>query len=279
MCVPLGLMQVKISFTAGKKLSIWATSWQNQQSECAPSEDSDQPGHLPSLIRDFTVRMKKAWVLSYPLSAQRRLWSDWADAQADLSLRWAHTHFWWFCHKAAHMLIVSHIFPRLQIWTKLYNAYKNVHLFHFLKPVKRSMMSEQPQKYAYCDNENNPNVSFYQSSESGLNSNSVWKLTFHAKKHNGKFFKITPSEKAKFYNQKCEKNVRKFGNRLKFSLQIRYLTVLTGLSYCGLLTGDGRKTVVALTTVWGKQNDHVMFIPEVDIRQRITLFKIFRTNL
>ena len=41
----------------------------------------------------FAVRMKKAWVLSYPLSAQRRLWSDWADAQADLSLRWAHCHF------------------------------------------------------------------------------------------------------------------------------------------------------------------------------------------
>ena len=39
------------------------------------------------------VRMKKAWVLSYPLSAERRLWSDWADAQADLSLRWAHIHF------------------------------------------------------------------------------------------------------------------------------------------------------------------------------------------
>ena len=37
--------------------------------------------------------MKKAWVLSYPLSAQRRLWSDWVDAQADLSLRWAHCHF------------------------------------------------------------------------------------------------------------------------------------------------------------------------------------------
>ena len=41
----------------------------------------------------FTVRMKKAWVLSYPLSAQWRLWSDWTDAQADLSLRWAHSHF------------------------------------------------------------------------------------------------------------------------------------------------------------------------------------------
>ena len=60
---------------------------------CAPSDDSDQPGHPPSLIRVFTVRMKKALFLSYPLSAQQRLWSDWADAQADLSLRWAHSHF------------------------------------------------------------------------------------------------------------------------------------------------------------------------------------------
>ena len=43
-------------------------------------------------IRVFAVRMKKPCVLSYPLSAQQILWSDWADAQADLSLRWAHTH-------------------------------------------------------------------------------------------------------------------------------------------------------------------------------------------
>ena len=48
---------------------------------CLPSEDSDQPGHPPSLNRDFAVSMKKHWILSYPLSAQ-------ADAQADLRLRW-----------------------------------------------------------------------------------------------------------------------------------------------------------------------------------------------
>ena len=48
---------------------------------------------LGSLIRVFTVRMKKAWVLSYPLSAQQRHWSDWVDSQADLSLRWAHMLF------------------------------------------------------------------------------------------------------------------------------------------------------------------------------------------
>ena len=37
---------------------------------CASSKDSDQPGHPPSLIRVFAVRMKKGWILSYPLSAQ-----------------------------------------------------------------------------------------------------------------------------------------------------------------------------------------------------------------
>ena len=91
---------------------IWAASWQNQQNDCAPSEDSDQPGQPPSLIRVFAVRMKKAWVLSYPLSAQRRLWSDWADTQADLSLRWAHMPFCWFCHEAAHIifLFLQHVF-------------------------------------------------------------------------------------------------------------------------------------------------------------------------
>ena len=47
---------------------------------CAPCEDSDQPGHPPSLIRVFAVRMMKHCVLSYPLNAQRRPirlgWSD-----------------------------------------------------------------------------------------------------------------------------------------------------------------------------------------------------------
>ena len=74
---------------------------------CEPSEDSDQPGHPPSLIRVFAVRMKKHWVLSDPLSAQQRLWSDWADAQADLSLHWMHIPFCWFCHAVAQMCMPS----------------------------------------------------------------------------------------------------------------------------------------------------------------------------
>ena len=34
---------------------------------CAPSEDSDQPGHPPSLIRVFAVHLKKLGLLAYPL--------------------------------------------------------------------------------------------------------------------------------------------------------------------------------------------------------------------
>ena len=45
----------------------------------------------------FDVLMKKPWVLSYPLRAQYRLWSAWVNAQTNLSLRWAHRSFCWFC--------------------------------------------------------------------------------------------------------------------------------------------------------------------------------------
>ena len=89
-------------------LVLWATSWQNEQSGMCTQRRLGsawaEPGHPPSLIRVFAVRMKKAWVLSYPLSAQQRLWSDWADAQADLSLHWAHMPLCWFCHEAAFII-------------------------------------------------------------------------------------------------------------------------------------------------------------------------------
>ena len=70
-----------------KFIYVWSESslstWQNQQNDCAPSKDSDQPGHPPCLIRVFAVCMKKAWVLSYPLSTQPLCW---------------------FCHEATQML-------------------------------------------------------------------------------------------------------------------------------------------------------------------------------
>ena len=45
---------------------------------CAPSKDSDKPGHPPRVFTVFNVRMKKPWVLSYPYSdsvdAHRLVW-------------------------------------------------------------------------------------------------------------------------------------------------------------------------------------------------------------
>ena len=75
------------------KHNIWAVSWQKPTKWLCAPRSSDQPGHPPSLIRVAAVRMKKTCVLSYPLSAQRRLWSDCAYAQADLNPHWAYTHF------------------------------------------------------------------------------------------------------------------------------------------------------------------------------------------
>ena len=64
--ISLGIRTVwsESSLSAWRKLGSSATHW-------AHSEDSDQTGRMPRLI----------------------FWSDWADAQVDLSLRWTHTHF------------------------------------------------------------------------------------------------------------------------------------------------------------------------------------------
>ena len=66
-----------------------------------PSENLDPP----SLIRDFVVRSIGSWGPNISSSWQRRLWSDWADAQVDLCLRWAQWPFCWFCHAVAHVYL------------------------------------------------------------------------------------------------------------------------------------------------------------------------------
>ena len=45
------------------------------------------------------------WVSKDPgfLHVDREDWSDWADAQADLSFRWVHMQFYSFCHVLAQM--------------------------------------------------------------------------------------------------------------------------------------------------------------------------------
>ena len=49
------------------------------------------------------------WVAKDPsfLQADSEDWSDWADAQADRSLRWAHISVCWFCREAAHFSLIT----------------------------------------------------------------------------------------------------------------------------------------------------------------------------
>ena len=58
------------------------------------------------------------WVAKDPISlhADSEDWSDWADAQADLSLRWSHMPICWFCHEVAYIVFVLWIYIFTCIW-------------------------------------------------------------------------------------------------------------------------------------------------------------------
>ena len=84
-------------------IKIWAATWQNQQNGYGPAKTQISLGIRPVWSKSSLSAWRKLgslitlWAHSedsdQPGHPQRRLWSDWADAQADLSLRWAHTHF------------------------------------------------------------------------------------------------------------------------------------------------------------------------------------------
>ena len=82
--------------------------------------------------------MKKPWVLSYPLSAQKLRWSDWTDAQADLSLCWAHRWFCLFCRAQAQIVLIqSSAVSRLATWRpwplSRYSVFRHSGKVQFLK--------------------------------------------------------------------------------------------------------------------------------------------------
>ena len=67
---------ILVSIFQSKTCNNWAATWQNQQ-WLRPAKTQISP-----VWSESDVHMKKAWVLSYPLIAERRPWSDWADAPA-----------------------------------------------------------------------------------------------------------------------------------------------------------------------------------------------------
>ena len=55
---------------------------------CEPSDDLDKPGHPPSLISVFAVCFMGSLGPKLCAGGQQRVWTDWADSQADLNLLW-----------------------------------------------------------------------------------------------------------------------------------------------------------------------------------------------
>ena len=105
-----------------------ATSWQNQQNDlCAQRRLRSVWASPPSLIRVFAVCSLGSRGPTLSSSGQWRLWSDWADAQADLSLRWAHRPFCWFCHKAAQRFLYSDIHTWPHIHHTRQGRWRNIH--------------------------------------------------------------------------------------------------------------------------------------------------------
>ena len=137
------LMKVPIKFyDQNQRKQIEPPHDKTNKMACAPSVDSDQPGHPPSLIRVFVVRMKKAWVLCYTLSAPRRLWSDWAEAEADLSLRWAHSHFVCFVMWLLRLTMTPSIKRRR-------NRSYIICLYHIITNVRQIVLGEQETAYLF----------------------------------------------------------------------------------------------------------------------------------
>ena len=80
--------------------TIWASACQNLP-ECVTSKDIGQPVHQPSLARVLVYPFLDSPEAVEDTCNQRELWSDSADAQADLSFHWWHKC--WFCRPLTHI--------------------------------------------------------------------------------------------------------------------------------------------------------------------------------
>ena len=74
---------------------------------CAPSGYSNQSAHSHSLIRIITWRVMYSQGCKVSSCGQRRFWSDCANTQADLNLRWAHMSEGTFSDVAANFYLLN----------------------------------------------------------------------------------------------------------------------------------------------------------------------------
>ena len=103
---------------------------------CAPSEDSEQPGNPPSLIRVSAVRLKQNWVLSYPPCAQdsdqagrmpRPIWVFAGQKRHFVGLSWGGSKcFFLESIYAAHILFITFFTFRIEPNMKSFSHANNI---------------------------------------------------------------------------------------------------------------------------------------------------------
>ena len=71
---------------------------------CVTSKDSDQSVQPPNMARVLLYPSLGSLEATEDTCDQRRLWLDWANAQADLSLHWSQKSYCRFCHALAHIM-------------------------------------------------------------------------------------------------------------------------------------------------------------------------------
>ena len=88
-------------------LYIYETAWEKTYNKTfMTSRDSDQPVHSSNMSRVLVYPYLDSLEVVEGTCDQRRLWSDCADAQADLSLRWSRNSYcrfvvrWLMCETA-----------------------------------------------------------------------------------------------------------------------------------------------------------------------------------
>ena len=117
-------------------IHIWAATWQNQQNECAPSEDSDQPGHPPILI-SLCCPHEESLGPKLPIKRTAKTLTrlgrcpGWSESSLGAHL------FCWFCHVVAHFIFSGY---NVSIWyNKWATSWQNL-----LLPYANNKGADQP---------------------------------------------------------------------------------------------------------------------------------------
>ena len=104
--------------TRGIVKIIWASAWQNQQNGMCSAKTQISLGIRPVWSDSSLSAWRKLGSLAtYWVHSED--WSDWVDAQADLSLRWPHISFVGFVRAGSYLLSRKLVLERARLWSGL----------------------------------------------------------------------------------------------------------------------------------------------------------------